>query len=101
RFTAAAPHCRRARRIAMKIAVLSDTHGRHETVRRALAELSRRGISTVLHCGDIDDREAVLLFRGFTAHFVFGNCDWDRDGLRSAMAAVGATLHENFGHVEI
>jgi putative phosphoesterase len=85
----------------MNIAVLSDTHGRHDIVRRALAELRGRGITTVLHCGDIDDTETVFLFRGFTAHFVFGNCDWDKAGLRAAMAEVGATLHENFGHVEI
>ncbi len=85
----------------MKIAVLSDSHGRHEIVRRALADLRGRGVAAVLHCGDIDDTETVLLFRGFTAHFVFGNCDWDKDGLRAAMAEAGATLHENFGHVEI
>ena len=85
----------------MKIGVLSDTHGRHDAVRRALAELRDRGVTTVLHCGDIDDTETVLLFRGFTAHFVFGNCDWDKAGLRTAMTENGATLHESFGHVEI
>ena len=85
----------------MKIAVLSDTHGRNETVVRALAELRARGVTTVLHCGDIEDPETISLFRGLTAHFVFGNCDGDRDGLRKAMKQAGATLHENFGHVEI
>jgi putative phosphoesterase len=85
----------------MKIAVVSDTHGRHEVVRRALALLRQRGVSTVLHCGDIDDTETVLLFHGFTAHFVFGNCDWDKAGLGGAMADIGATSHENFGHIEI
>ena len=85
----------------MKIAVVSDTHGRHATVSQALAELRDRGVTTVLHCGDIEDPETVLLFRGLTAHFVFGNCDWDRESLRTAMAEAGATLHEPFGHVEI
>ena len=85
----------------MKIAVLSDTHSRYATVSRALAELRDRGVTTVLHCGDIEDPETVFLFRGLTAHFVFGNCDGDRDGLRAAMTRIGATLHENFGHVEI
>ena len=84
----------------MKIGVVSDTHGRHDMVSRALEALRDRGVTTVLHCGDIDDPETVLLFRGLTAHFVFGNCDWDKDGLRAAMADAGATLHENFGHVE-
>jgi len=85
----------------MKIGVVSDTHSRHATVSRALAELRDRGVTTVLHCGDIEDPETILLFRGLTAHFVFGNCDWDRDGVRTAAAEIGATLHESFGHVEI
>jgi putative phosphoesterase len=85
----------------MKIGIVSDSHGRQATVRLALAELRDRGIRTVLHCGDIDDPETVLLFRGFTAHFVFGNCDGDRAGLRRATEEVGATLHENFGSVEL
>ncbi len=85
----------------MKIAVVSDTHSRHATVGRVLAELQARGITTVIHCGDIEDPETVLFFRGLTTHFVFGNCDGDRDGLRAAMDEAGATLHENFGHVEI
>jgi uncharacterized protein len=85
----------------MKLAVLSDTHSRYATVGRVRALLRDRGVDTVLHCGDIEDPETVLLFRGLTAHFVFGNCDGDRDGLRAAMRQAGATLHEDFGHVEL
>jgi uncharacterized protein len=85
----------------MRIGVVSDTHSRHARVSRVLAELRDRGVTTVLHCGDIEDPETVLLFRGLTAHFVFGNCDWDKTALRAAMAEAGAILHEHFGHVEI
>jgi uncharacterized protein len=85
----------------MKIAVVSDTHSRHTTVSQVLAELQVRGVTTVIHCGDIEDPETVLFFRGLTIHFVFGNCDGDKTGLRTAMAEAGAILHENFGHVEI
>jgi uncharacterized protein len=85
----------------MKLAVVSDTHSRHATVGRVLALLRDRGVTTVLHCGDIEDPETVLLFRGLTAHFVFGNCDGDHDGIRTAAKAIGATLHEPFGHVEL
>jgi uncharacterized protein len=84
----------------MKIGIVSDSHGRQPAVRLALGELRRQGVHTVLHCGDIDDEETVRLFRGFTSHFVFGNCDGDREGLRQAMEEIGATLHENFGNVE-
>ncbi len=85
----------------MKIGIVSDSHGRRPAVLLALGELRKQGVHTVLHCGDIDDEETVRLFRGFTAHFVFGNCDGDREGLRQAMEEIGATLHENFGSVEL
>jgi putative phosphoesterase len=85
----------------MRIGIVSDTHGNHLMVHLALAELRERGITTVLHCGDIDDPETVALFRGFTTHFVFGNCDIDQAALRAAMADIGATLHDYFGSVEL
>jgi hypothetical protein len=85
----------------MRIGIVSDTHGNLRMVNRALLELRERGISTVLHCGDIDDAKTVKLFRGFTTHFVFGNCDLDKGALRAAMARIGATLHDHFGSVEL
>ena len=84
----------------MRIAVLSDTHGRQDMVHRALAEIAARGVTTLLHCGDIDDAETVALFQGLEAHFVLGNCDWNAEALRSAIQEIGATLHEGFGHLE-
>ncbi|SRR6266446_1851925 len=85
----------------MQIGILSDTHSRYETVQKALALLKQQNIEFVLHCGDIDDIETVRLFRGFTTHFVFGNCDWDKAALRQAIEEIGATLHEPFGDVEL
>jgi putative phosphoesterase len=85
----------------MRIGIVSDTHGNRLMVTRALAELSERGITTILHCGDIDDSETVELFRGFTTHFVFGNCDIDKGAMREAMTDIGATLHDHFGSIEL
>jgi uncharacterized protein len=85
----------------MKIAIVSDTHDQADRVTRALALARERGAELVLHCGDIVGPEIVELFRGWPAHFVFGNCDWDEDGLKRAIAAIGATYHENYGHLEI
>jgi putative phosphoesterase len=84
----------------MQIGILSDTHSRHQTVRTALQLVRDRGVNLVLHCGDIEDVETVELFRGFAAHFVFGNCDGDREELRRAAARISATLHEPFGNLE-
>jgi uncharacterized protein len=84
----------------MQIAILSDTHSRQETVKAVLGILKKRKIRRVLHCGDIEDAETVRLFHKFTTHFVFGNTDWDKDSLRSAIKETGATLHEPFGNLE-
>ena len=85
----------------MRIGIVSDTHGNRLMVNLALAELRQRGITTILHCGDIDDAETVALFRGLKMHFVFGNCDLDKAELRAAMADIDATLHDHFGSVEL
>src|SRR5437879_6438122 len=84
----------------MRIAILSDTHGREEMVRRALAEIAAGAAELIIHCGDIDDAATVRLFPAHT-HFVFGNCDDDRDGIRAAITDIGATLHEGFGYLEL
>lgn len=85
----------------MRIGIVSDTHGRNHNVLKALDLLRQHGVTTVIHCGDIEDPETIPLFAGLTAHFVFGNCDWNHEPLRRAVAAAGATLHEPFGHLEL
>src|SRR5262245_56955040 len=85
----------------MKIGLVSDTHSRTATVERALELLRERSVELVLHCGDIDDPETVLLFRGVPTHFVFGNCDSERGAIRAAVAEIGATLHEPWGFLEL
>jgi len=85
----------------MKLGVLSDSHGRVDTVTNALAEFRSRGVELVIHCGDIDNAETVRAFAGWTCHFVFGNCDGDRAGIRRAVEAIGGTMHEPFGHLEL
>ncbi len=85
----------------MRIAILSDTHSRYHTIEKVLELLKEQSITFVLHCGDIEDAEAVHQFAGLTAHFVFGNCDHDRAGLRRAARAIGATIHEPNGDLEL
>lgn len=84
----------------MRLAILSDTHCRYATVEAVLGMLKDRNIDLYIHCGDIEDSETVWLFPPNT-HFVFGNCDHDRAGLRQAIHGIGATLHEPFGHLEL
>jgi putative phosphoesterase len=85
----------------MRNGIVSDSHGNTAMVLEALDRLRERGIETVLHCGDIDDAFSVHLFEDFTTHFVFGNCDSDRSGIRRAVAVAGLTLHEPYGKLEL
>jgi putative phosphoesterase len=84
----------------MRIAILSDTHSRYATIEAALQLIEGLKVELLIHCGDIDDAEAVWLFPPNT-HFVFGNCDTDRASIRQAVHGVGATLYEPFGRLEI
>lgn len=85
----------------MKVGIISDTHNKVERIVRALELLRAGGAELVLHCGDIEDAVAVAPFAGWDAHFVFGNCDWDRVSLAKAIGEAGGTLHERFGHLEL
>jgi putative phosphoesterase len=85
----------------MKIGIISDTHNRVERIVRALELLRSAGAHTVIHCGDIEDENAVAPFAGWDAHFVFGNCDWDQTNLTRAIGEINGTLHGRFGHLVI
>jgi putative phosphoesterase len=82
----------------LRIAVVSDTHSRYETIEKALKLIAERQVERIIHCGDIEDADAVWLFPG-TSHFVFGNCDHERQAMRQAIYGIGAELHEPFGNV--
>jgi putative phosphoesterase len=84
----------------MRVGIVSDTHSRYHTVEKTLTLLAEENVEAVLHCGDIEDAETVKLLAAFPTHFVFGNCDGDRDELRKTMKDVGATCHEPFGSLE-
>jgi putative phosphoesterase len=73
----------------MKIGILSDTHDEVERTSRAVAAMVGAGAEVLVHCGDLTVPEVVLEFGGLTTYFVFGNSDFDRDGLLRAMAMVG------------
>lgn len=85
----------------MRLAVISDTHGHVELTRPAVRMLERLEVDRVLHCGDIGSPAVVELFAPWPTDFVFGNCDWDRQLLASAIEATGKTCHGAFGKLEI
>lgn len=85
----------------MRIGVVSDTHGHTANTRDSIRMLESLDVETVLHCGDIGTPEIVELFSAWPTHFVFGNCDGNRDALRAAIIAAGQHCHEEFGDLEL
>jgi uncharacterized protein len=85
----------------MRLGVVSDSHGHVELVRPALRMLESLEVDVVLHCGDVGSAAVVNLFSAWPTHFVFGNCDADRQGLAAAIEAAGQTCHGEFGELEL
>lgn len=69
----------------MRIGVMSDSHNRREFIGRALRAFRERGISVVLHCGDLTSSEMVPLFEGFELYLAQGNMDVHPDAIRRAV----------------
>lgn len=73
----------------MKIGILSDTHNNREVTKRAVLQISRFDPEVVIHCGDLESPEMLDLFAGLPMKMVYGNCDWDQEGIRSRASALG------------
>jgi putative phosphoesterase len=75
----------------VKIGILSDTHNRKNNIEIALAAFRERGITTLIHCGDVTSAETVLLFAGWDVTFVLGNIDLERNDLITATQMIGVS----------
>jgi putative phosphoesterase len=85
----------------MRIGIVSDTHGHLAGTWDAVRMLESLEVEAVLHCGDIGTPEVVECFTRWPTHFVFGNCDYDRDILRAAIESRGLVCHDEFGQIEL
>jgi len=83
----------------MRIGIVSDSHGDQAHVKAALRLMAERGVSLIVHCGDIDDAATASLFDGTTTHFVLGNCDVDIAEIKVAAARAGGLLHGRFAEL--
>lgn len=73
----------------MQIAIVSDTHNNDDNAREAARLIRARGITTVLHCGDITGPETLACFEGFQLLAVFGNIDAWRSPLEATAKRLG------------
>ena len=87
----------------MYIGVVSDTHGRVESSRRAAELLTTCGkpLEAVFHCGDIGSPAVPPIFSAWKTHYVFGNVDDDEVALWEAVDAAGGACHGRFGEIEM
>lgn len=62
----------------MKIGVLSDTHGIHGGIKKALEALGE--VDMLIHAGDLStDARYIIKQTGIETAYVRGNCDFDYD----------------------
>jgi len=76
----------------MVIGILSDSHGRHLSVRHALEGLERAGAEIFVHCGDIGGMEVFDELAGRPVHFVWGNMDAPDATLSGYVEDIGLQL---------
>ena len=94
-----------------RIGLLSDSHGRAETTRRAVAVLCEAGAERLIHLGDVGNIEVIdaLLVSNaaaadpdatLPAHLVFGNVDWDHHDLGVYARHLGMHVEHPLGCVK-
>lgn len=59
----------------MKLGILSDTHNNAANLTSALVAMRKRGVTELIHCGDLTNPATAALLDGFLVHLVFGNGD--------------------------
>ena len=76
----------------MKVGVISDTHDRLPTFRRAMSLFDRLGVEAIFHAGDFVAPFAAKLIAPdavrVPVHCVFGNNDGERAGLSQLLPQV-------------
>ena len=76
----------------MKIGIISDTHDRVPTFRRAVAMFERLGVGAIFHAGDfVAPFAAELISPGrikTPVYCVYGNNDGERAGLKKVLPGV-------------
>ena len=85
----------------MILGILSDSHGRAETTRRAVDLLRQSGATLLLHLGDVGSEAVIDELVGYDARIIFGNCDWDVSGLTRYAAHVGVSVDHPLREVTI
>jgi len=83
------------------VGVLSDTHGKAQTAAAAVKLLLAHGAEYLVHCGDVGETDVLDCLAGHPSMFVFGNNDWDRQGLLRYAKQIGVECGEEMGKLSL
>lgn len=73
----------------MKVGIMSDSHGRVEPVRRAMAVFREANVGLIVHCGDVGGLNILEEMAGEPCRFVWGNTDFPEHGWQARVEAMG------------
>lgn len=87
----------------MIIGAMADTHDRLEVVSKAISFFNSKGVTDVLHAGDLVSPFVVSLFSGLKAelHFVWGNNEGDHDFIEVRFADIGVKPLGDFAVLQL
>ena len=88
----------------MKIGIISDSHDNLATIKKFTDYCRREKIKTVIHCGDVAERETLkALVKNLDAEILLslGNADHDHRLTGTTDQANGARIFRGFGTAEI
>ncbi len=84
----------------MRLGLLSDSHGHGAITARAVRLLIEQGADCLVHLGDVENMAVIDALAGHPAHLVFGNCDWDIDGLTRYARDLEISVDHPEGRIE-
>ena len=93
-----------------RIGLLSDSHGRAATTRRAVDLLLAQGAELLLHLGDVGGTQVIDALAvespaapgtQVEARLVFGNTDWDAAALATYARHLGIHVDHPAGHLDV
>jgi putative phosphoesterase len=85
------------------IGIMSDSHDNLEAIKDAVSLFNEKGVSAVLHAGDIVSPFTARAFKELEPklYFVFGNNEGDRLTIKEWFGEFGAEVCGNFAALEI
>jgi hypothetical protein len=73
----------------MRVGVMSDSHGRVELVRKAMAIFREAGVGLIIHCGDVGGLAVLEEMAEEPCRFVWGNTDFPEHGWQARVETMG------------